>query len=225
MFPKQRSSVRLSVRALNRFETALIQRLIALSGSEQMSTSPANPPGYGPPPSTLPKSLHRLSEQLITIARQQSRFYRRPWCRQDHPGQFHPAHPRRQKRQLVVTVPTAPRCGSASRPSTMLTSAGRTSVHFRVLKPRPGPGHKPRRLHNQSPRGDRPQRPPFALSPERRPMLRWQSRRAFAEAFAPAKETVGRQGLRLCRVPRLAVPARHHAGHSQQNQSPQTLSS
>jgi hypothetical protein len=91
MFPKQRSSVRLSVRALNRFETALIQRLIALSGSEQMSTSPANPPGYGPPPSTLPKSLHRLSEQLITIARQQSRFYRRPWCRQDHPGQFHPA--------------------------------------------------------------------------------------------------------------------------------------
>jgi hypothetical protein len=33
-------------------------------------------------------------------------------------------------------------------------------------------------------------------------MLRWQSRRAFA----PAKETVGRQGLRLCRVPRLAVP-------------------
>ena len=78
MFPKQRSSVRLSVRALNRFETALIQRLIALSGSEQMSTSPANPPGYGPPPSTLPKSLHRLSEQLITIARQQSRSYRRP---------------------------------------------------------------------------------------------------------------------------------------------------
>ena len=76
MFPTQRSSVRLSVRALNRFETALIQRLIALSGSEQMSTSPANPPGYGPPPSTLPKSLHRLSEQLITIARQQSRFYR-----------------------------------------------------------------------------------------------------------------------------------------------------
>src|ERR1700730_14567381 len=66
--------------------------------------------------------------------------------------------------------------------------------------PRPGPGHKPRRLHNQSPRGDRLQRPPFALSPERRPMLRWQSRRAFAEAFAPAKETVGRQGLRLCRV-------------------------
>jgi transposase len=57
--------------------------------------------------------------------------------------------------------------------------------------PRPGPGHKPRRLHNQSPRGDRPQRPPFALSPERRPMLRWQSRRAFAEAFAPAQETVG----------------------------------
>jgi len=40
-----------------------------------MSTSPANPPGYGPPPSTLPKSLHRLSEQLITIARQQSRFF------------------------------------------------------------------------------------------------------------------------------------------------------
>jgi len=38
------------------------------------------------------------------------------WCRQDHPGQFHPAHPRRQKRQLVVTVPTAPRCGSASQP-------------------------------------------------------------------------------------------------------------
>jgi hypothetical protein len=28
-----------------------------------MSTSPANPPGYGPPPSTLPKS---------------PRFYRRP---------------------------------------------------------------------------------------------------------------------------------------------------
>jgi hypothetical protein len=78
---------------------------------------------------------------------------------------------------------------------------------------RPGPGHKPRRPHNQSSRGDRPQRPPFALSPERRPMLRWQSRRAFAEAFAPAQETVGRQGLRLCRVPRLAVPARHHAGH------------
>src|ERR1700730_3057671 len=64
--------------------------------------------------------------------------------------------------------------------------------------PRPGPGHKPRRLHNQSPRGDRPQRPPFALSPERRPMLRWQRRRAFAEALAPAKEI----GL----------------GHSQQNQ-------
>src|ERR1700730_4171862 len=63
MFPKQRSSVRLRVRALNRFETALIQRLIALSGSEQMSTSPANSPGYGPPPITLPKSLHRLSEQ------------------------------------------------------------------------------------------------------------------------------------------------------------------
>jgi hypothetical protein len=32
-------------------------------------------------------------------------------------------------------------------------------------------------------------------------MLRWQSRRAFAEAFAPAQETVGRQGLRLCRKP------------------------
>jgi hypothetical protein len=34
-------------------------------------------------------------------------------------------------------------------------------------------------------------------------MLRWQSRRAFAEAFAP----VARQGIRLCRVPRLAVAA------------------
>jgi transposase len=44
-------------------------------------------------------------------------------------------------------------------------------------------------------------------------MLRWQSRRAFAEAFAPAQETVGRRGLRLCRVPRPAVPARHHADH------------
>ena len=225
MFPKQRSSVRLSVRALNRFETALIQRLIALSGSEQMSTSPANPPGYGPPPSTLPKSLHRLSEQLITIARQQSRFL---------PAALVSARPPRSIPSCASSPPKTPACrDSAYRASvricfaasTMLTSAGRTSVHFRVLKPRPGPGHKPRRLHNQSPRGDRPQRPPFALSPERRPMLRWQSRRAFAEAFAPAKETVGRQSLRLCRVPRLAVPARNHAGHSQQNQSPQTLSS
>src|ERR1700730_9477313 len=38
--------------------------------------------------------------------------------------------------------------------------------------PRPGSRHKSRRMHDQSPRGDRPQRPPFALSPERRPMLR-----------------------------------------------------
>ena len=57
--------------------------------------------------------------------------------------------------------------------------------------PRPGSRHKSRRMHDQSPRGDRPQRPPFALSPERRPMLRWQGRRAFAEALAAAKETVG----------------------------------
>ncbi|MGH9676766.1 MAG: hypothetical protein ACRD36_06660, partial [Candidatus Acidiferrum sp.] len=34
-----------------------------------------------------------------------------------------------------------------------------------------------------------------------------------AEAFAPAQETAGRQGLRLCRVPRLAHKARHPAGH------------
>jgi hypothetical protein len=137
MFPKQRSSVRLSVRALNRFETALIQRLIALSGSEQMSTSPANPPGYGPPPSTLPKSLHRLSEQLITIARQQSRFYRRPWCRQDHPGQS----------SCASSPPKTPACRDGAyrasvricfAASTMLTSAGRTSVHFRVLRSQSG---------------------------------------------------------------------------------------
>src|SRR3984893_16029638 len=167
MFPKQRSSVRLSVRALNRFETALIQRLIALSGSEQMSTSPANPPGYGPPPSTPPKSLHRLSEQLITIARQQSRFL---------PAALVSARPPTSIPSCASSPPKTPACrDSAYRASvricfaasTMLTSAGRTSVHFRVLKPRPGPGHKPRRLHNQRPRGDRPQRPPFALSPER----------------------------------------------------------
>ncbi len=57
--------------------------------------------------------------------------------------------------------------------------------------PRPGSRHTSRRMHDQSPRGDRPQRPPFALSPERRPMRRWQRRRAFAEALAAAKETVG----------------------------------
>ena len=57
--------------------------------------------------------------------------------------------------------------------------------------PRLGSRHKSRRMHDQSPRGDRPQRPPFALSPERRPMRRWQRRRAFAEALAAAKETVG----------------------------------
>ena len=43
----------------------------------------------------------------------------------------------------------------------------------------------------------------------------------FAEAFAPAKETVGRQGLRLCRVPRLAVPARLDEGSAMSAQSTQ----
>jgi hypothetical protein len=52
-------------------------------------------------------------------------------------------------------------------------------------------------------RGDRPQRPPFALSLERRPMLRWQSRRAVAEALAPAKENCW--PTRLTIVPRSAT--------------------
>jgi hypothetical protein len=66
-------------------------------------------------------------------------------------------------------------------------------------------------LHNRSPRRDRPQRPSFALSPERRPLLRWQSRRAFAEAIAPAKETVGRpQTPRPFSPPSIDTP--HHPG-------------
>src|ERR1700731_3990107 len=69
--------------------------------------------------------------------------------------------------------------------------------------PRPGSRHKSRRMHDQSPRGDRPQRPPFALSPERRPMLRWQGRRAFAEALARRQRNCWL--TRLTIVPRSAL--------------------
>ena len=104
----------------------------------------------------------------------------------------------------------APRGGSCELSTVPITRTpstappSRSTVRRGVKRgPRPGSRHKSRRMHDQSPRGDRPQRPPFALSPERRPMLRWQGRRAFAEALARRQRNCWL--TRLTIVPRSAL--------------------
>jgi transposase len=91
--------------------------------------------------------------------------------------------------------------------------------------PRPGPGHKPRRLHNQSPRGDRPQGRPLRFLLAGGQCFDGKAAVPLLKPLPPPKKLLADKAYDCASFRELAVPARHHAGHSQQNQSPQTLSS